>query len=722
MNKFFFWGACFLGVLAVLWVGFGFLDTHGIALWMTTIIGAVYAVGTLELRSFRQANASLEKALKTTPDELAALEPWIANVHASLQGSVRLRIEGERVALPGPALTPYLVGLLVMLGMLGTFLGMVVTLNGTIFALENTTDAQAIREAFSAPIKGLGLAFGTSVAGVATSAMLGLMSALSRRDRTDSAQLLDTKIATVFRIHSIAHQRQETFKALQIQSQNLPLAVDAMHAMMVQMERMSQRISEGLLNGQDRFHSDVKKVYTELANEVNHSLRDSLAYSAQLAGESIRPSLETALAAMVQESRLVHEQAIQTTQGQLESLSKRLDHTASNAVNKWTAALADQERTNANMASDLRQSLQAFGASFEHRSETLLASIGTANSTLQANQAEAESQRLAVWADSVENAAAELLRGWQNSSAQTLAQQQQICTTLASTAQEIATHSQESAGKTLNEMMRLVTCSEDLMRSRIDTEAHWAQQHREHFNQIANTLRTELSGLRSEEAARGHAAVERLGELQSALSTHLSTLGAALEAPLTRLMQTASEAPRAAAEVIGELRREISGNLARDNALLEERSRIMAALNSMLDAIHHTSAEQRSVIDALVASSASALNQVSQQFSATVDAEATQLSGIAANVISSAVDVASLSDSFSFAVGSFADANEKLILNLQRIEAAMDKSMTRSDEQLAYYVAQAREIIDLSILSHKDVFDELRQLPNRQPLAAQGVA
>jgi hypothetical protein len=38
--------------------------------------------------------------------------------------------------------------------------------------------------------------------------------------------------------------------------------------------------------------------------------------------------------------------------------------------------------------------------------------------------------------------------------------------------------------------------------------------------------------------------------------------------------------------------------------------------------------------------------------------------------------------------------------------------MTRSDEQLAYYVAQAREVIDLSIASHKEIFEELRKLPS----------
>jgi hypothetical protein len=75
-----------------------------------------------------------------------------------------------------------------------------------------------------------------------------------------------------------------------------------------------------------------------------------------------------------------------------------------------------------------------------------------------------------------------------------------------------------------------------------------------------------------------------------------------------------------------------------------------------------------------------------------------------------------LGETFSFAVRSFNETNEKLMANLQRIEQAMDKTMTRSDEQLAYYVAQAREIIDLSITSQKDVLETLQQH------AAQGAA
>jgi hypothetical protein len=52
----------------------------------------------------------------------------------------------------------------------------------------------------------------------------------------------------------------------------------------------------------------------------------------------------------------------------------------------------------------------------------------------------------------------------------------------------------------------------------------------------------------------------------------------------------------------------------------------------------------------------------------------------------------------------------------------MDKSMARSDDQLAYYVAQAREVIDLSIMSQKEIVEELRQLAAKQAVPADEAA
>jgi hypothetical protein len=387
----------------------------------------------------------------------------------------------------------------------------------------------------------------------------------------------------------------------------------------------------------------------------------------------------------------------------------------------WTAALRSHEQASAGIVTGVGRSLDAFNDTFEQRSGALVATVGEAYASLQTDQAERDKQRQQAWTQSLEAMAATLTHELQQTSAQTLSQQQKICDTLTQTAQDITEHAQASASDTLVETTRLITCAEELMRSRIASEAHWIEQHRERMDQLAGMLRTELGALKDEEALRGNAAVERLGQLQTALTTHLTTLGTALEEPMTRLIQTASEAPRAAAEVIGQLRQEISSNVARDNELLEERSRIMETLNALLNAINHASLEQRSVIDSLVASSAAVLNAAGSTFSDNVATEAAKLSDIAAHVTSSAVEVSSLSEAFGFAVHSFNEANEKLIVNLQRIEGAMDKSMLRSDEQLAYYVAQAREIIDLSMMSQKEIFEELRQLPAKQAMSAEEV-
>jgi hypothetical protein len=313
--------------------------------------------------------------------------------------------------------------------------------------------------------------------------------------------------------------------------------------------------------------------------------------------------------------------------------------------------------------------------------------------------------------------AASLNTQWQASGAQTLSQQQAICDTLSRTAQELTDHTQTQATQTLAEIARLLGSSEALVQERMAAEASWAAQHAQRAEELSALLRQELLALREQESQRGDAAVARLTELQTAVTHHLTTLGTALEAPITRLIETASQAPKAAAEVIGQLRQEISVSVARDNALLEERTRILATLSTLLDAINHASTEQRGVIDALVTSSQATLNEASGKFQDHVTAETDKLGGIAAQVTASAVDVASLGETFGFAVRSFSETNDKLMAHLQRIEAAMNKSMTRSDEQLAYYVAQAREIVDLSIGSQKDVLEALQR---RTDLATQG--
>ena len=74
-----------------------------LALTMTALIGVAYLAGGLELLRFQQATASLGQALENIPDPPDNLADWLGQVHPSLQTAVRLRVEGERAGLPGPA-------------------------------------------------------------------------------------------------------------------------------------------------------------------------------------------------------------------------------------------------------------------------------------------------------------------------------------------------------------------------------------------------------------------------------------------------------------------------------------------------------------------------------------------------------------------------------------------------------------------------------------------
>lgn len=587
MTQRFFWIAFATGLVAVAWVGAGFVGTHALALAMTVAIAAAYLLGTHELRQYRADTAALGHALaQASAADTTSLGDWLASVPAALRTAVRLRIESGRGALPGPALTPYLVGLLVMLGMLGTFLGMVVTFRGAVFALEGSTDLQAIRAALAEPIRGLGLSFGTSVAGVAASAMLGLMSALCRRERLAVARVLDGSVATVLRPFSPAHQREQALHAAQAQAVALPQLVDRLDALMTHIEQRSQQLDERLLASQARFQQDAAVAYTTLARDVGASLQDSLAAGARAAGDSIRPVMEATMAQIAQDQARHEAQRLQA----------------------WSQQLLG-----------LAEGLGSQGQQAAERMDTLAQHMATGVGDL----VQATAGRMDALA-------------------------QQTTASVAAMAQQITTGMEALAQKTAASTQALTT-----------------------------TWQTQMEALRADEQHRGDAAVARLGELQAGVAQHLATLGAALEAPLARLLQTASEVPQAAAGVLAQLRDEMARLSTQENATLAERTALVQRLGTLVQ---------------------------------TVEEAARQATQMAVQAQANAVELSSWGDAFGQGVEMFHAGNEKLATALQQVEAAISRSTARSDEQLAYYVAQAREVIDLSISAQHGVIEKLRTL------------
>ena len=583
MNKLLYNAAFLVGLAVLGWIGAGYLQTQPLALGMTALIAAFYLMGALELRRFHQATSALDLALRDLAEPPALLGDWLQRLPAALRNAVRLRIEGERSGLPGPALTPYLAGLLVLLGMLGTFLGMVVTLSGTSLAMERATDLQTMRDSLAAPVKGLGLAFGTSVAGVATSAMLGLMSALCRRQRLQAAQRLDTLIATTLHGFTPAHQRQQAWQLQQQQAQLLPLLVERLQAAMEQLQAQAQQSNEHLLASQERFQGQAEAAYRGLAASVDQSLRQSLADSARIVAGTIQPAVEQTMHGITRETAALHVQIAGTAQQQLDALAQRLGRTLdgfSASVEQRSATLLDGIGARLDSAlQHTQQSQAAVAAHFDQQSAALLRTLEQSHAGLQTELAARDAQRLAAWTDTLAAMAASLERSAGQISAQ--------------------------------------------------AEAH----------------------------AR-------------------STI-----AEISRLVQTASDAPRAAAEVVAQLRDKLSDSMARDNAMLDERSRILTALSTLLD---------------------------------TVQQAGTRMESVSAQVAAGAVDVASLGEAFGAAVEGFGHSSDQLMAHLQRVDDTLGKAIARSDEQLAYYVAQAREVIDLSLASQKQIVDDLQRIAGRR--------
>jgi hypothetical protein len=795
-----------VGLAVVGGVGWGFVGSSPLALAMTAVIGAVYVLGAYELLQFRAATASLVTALTgCSAEPLVDLGGWLGRVAPSLRNPVRQRIEGERVALPGPALTPYLVGLLVMLGMLGTFLGMVVTFNGAVFALEASTNLESIRSALAAPIKGLGLSFGTSVAGVAASAMLGLLSAMSRRERLEAVRQLDAHIPTLFRPFSSAHRREEMLLALQAQAHALPLIAERLQGLMEGLERRHGQLGDQLLTQQQGFHREAASAYTQLASTVGTSLQESLGASARQAGEAIRPVVEQAMATLASEAQRSHERLRETTDAQLQALSAQWEGSVRQVADTWTSALHSHTQTQGALTAQLDGALQLVTQAFDQRSSALVDSLQASTVQAQAAQTIADQQRLESWNRSMEGMvstlgaewqrtgtqmleqqqrvgkalegavqqldhslhtaaqafdqrsdrllitlqdtvaqshaaqtaadrqrqedwsrtmeamASTLSADWQHVGAQTVAQQQGVCHALEATAMQITQSMTEQVARTLGGAATLLDQSDALLRTRMEAEAQWVQAQGQRMDELTGVWRTELVALRDAEAQRGQAAVDRLDTLQAAMAQHLATLGSALEAPLTRLLQTASDVPQATAEVITQLRQEMTRLSERDNLALAERTAMMEQVGTLLQSVSEAAVQQRAAIDALTGSAAQVLEQAGQQFAQSLGAQAGKVDEVAAHVVASAVELASLGESFSHGVGLFSVSNEKLTESLRGIEGAISQSMSRSDEQLAYYVAQAREVIDLSISAQQGIVEDLRRLHGKAA-SPQGVA
>lgn len=138
----------------------------------------------LWIRSFRSDRPV------AAPRRLKLLAPMVAMLGERKSGRLQLSAVATRALLDGIGsrldesrdLSRYLIGLLIFLGLLGTFWGLLETVSavsGVISNLSGATDASSLfndlQAGLKAPLGGMGTAFGTSLFGLAGSLVVGFL-------------------------------------------------------------------------------------------------------------------------------------------------------------------------------------------------------------------------------------------------------------------------------------------------------------------------------------------------------------------------------------------------------------------------------------------------------------------------------------------------------------------------------------------------------------------
>ncbi len=464
--------------------------------------------------------------------------------------------------------------------------------------------------------------------------------------------------------------------------------------------------------------TSIKENIAESSRLIGENNRAATANCREV-GESIKPAIGQ-LMADINTATAANQQALSSAlQQQLSELSDGF-RTNTEAVNKaWQQGLSSQlsshkdfsiswqEQQTLSDEARLSQLNSAFHGAQQQLSTELLE---TANSLAGQLQQMTDDQQDALTQSNDEFAAlsAKLADQWQNSNEQSNARHQQLSEELQANNQQQIEITQLSSNTMVSEITALLKSSEELVTSRIKSEDLWLAGHGERIEELTAALRTELQALRNDEQLRANATFEQLQKLEGSAAKQLAMLGKELEEPMSRLIQTASETPRAAAKVIEQLRHEISNNIERDNSLLEERQLLLEKIHHLSTSLEQSTSGQQQALEALAESSTTLFDKVGDRFNSQIDTELEKMATVANNFAGSAIEMSSLGEAFTLAVDIFNQSNQKLIDKLNHIEESMDKSTTRSDEQLAYYVVQAREIIDYSMLSQKEIFDELR--------------
>ena len=289
-----------------------YLGHDALASLIVVAMGVGLTVGLGELLLRVQRARSLDREVRALPRP--ATEQAIEAASPRLGALLRARVEMQPVPAAGESITPYLVGLMVMLGLLGTLLGLFETLSGAGRALTESGNVEALRNGLSGPMRGLTRSFGCSAAGVSASAMLGLAAVLVRRLEMRVLGAVHGYCAGPLRALSPVRRQLDALDRLASQGEALPRAADALS---LAAERLG-----GLAERWEVAHRTATEVQQKSLLDAFERLRGELTRAAVDAGKALGSSVTPLVERMVAQTG---EAAAQSMSATLSALERDLD-------------------------------------------------------------------------------------------------------------------------------------------------------------------------------------------------------------------------------------------------------------------------------------------------------------------------------------------------------------------------------------------------------------
>ena len=729
-----------LGLLVIARTAGIYIGTDTLALTIVAAMGVGFALGFVELFTRLSRAAEIERETSALP--VPATDEAVDSASPGLRAFLRARIEHASTPPVRESFTPYLVGLMVMLGLLGTLLGLFETLRGAGLALTESTNVDALRTGLSGPMRGLTRSFGCSAAGVMASAMLGLAAVFVRRAEAHALSLVHTYANGPLRGLSPLRRQLDSLDRLSEQGQALPIAASSLAKAAATLDTLAARWEtahataaesqrKSIVEAVSRLSDDLGKSATTAAKSMHDSVAPLLKQTVAQTGEAAARHMNAVLEALERDIKQRREADDSTRKSLREEL---------HALRKWVEQDAGARATEA------QKRLEVVDATMRQHAEAQVELL-----TMHREQATAHVSAIAA-------AARELNTQLSDDAA---ARRAEASTLLGDLAQRMEETAKEHASQGREELEAIAQLGERFMQDAQAREAalaaRWESLAQHHVTQSREQLSAvaELGARFAQESqTRDSAMTERWQELAASygnqsrdeleavarlgdrLVQEAQTRETALSARWERLAKSAEESDLLRSEhteqVARRLDQSLGGTAQRIEEVLAQRATADAEqaerAKNAFDALASGAHLLERVVTSLEAHQTGHAKVLSDELTAHAQSLGKSLEGTtsivheAANVLkANSIEMAAVAEMFAASVERQREAAKTWVESLGEIEGAVERAgRGAAADALGDQLASTQEVFARQLQFQRELFEQLRTLRSAPATGATG--